>query len=168
MRRSILVTAMVVVGLMVILAGISLRVPNAAAKSWGWSETDFNGAFASQWSGTIAFAADNPLSQLNGPYSLTGRLTSNGQGKAQAKIIENFNGHIVRQVSNALYRVSEDGTIILSFERNYPGIGPVTFEMEGILFDEGRQARMTVTGLTGAGLQDDNAGMTIVGTIVRQ
>jgi hypothetical protein len=67
-----------------------------------------------------------------------------------------------------LYRVSEDGTIILSFERNYPGIGPVTFEMEGILFDEGRQARMTVTGLTGAGLQDDNAGMTIVGTIVRQ
>ncbi len=159
-RRALLISAFAV--LWVVWAPL----PEGNAKNWGYTNADFSGSYASQWTGTVNFAG-GPLAALNGPYGLVGRVVADGNGNLAAKFIESYNGTIMRNAGTGTYGVASDGT--LKMVLTYPApTGRITFETSGVLFDEGKQVRLIPTAITEPPLPPGYVGMAATASLTRQ
>ncbi len=165
MRKYFLFTALLVLAFVISIAG--LRTGVVQAKSWGFTNADFCGTFGSQWTGSVYFPTA-PFNQLNGPYAMLGRVAADGLGKMSAKFIECYNGTILRSEATGTYSVKPDGTLIMLFSYVLPGVGSFTLEVTGILFDEGRQARVTCSKIIDPPVPAGFTGMAATSTLIKQ
>lgn len=169
MRRTILIFGFALLALN--CAGLLLlNTPSSHAKTWGFSNADLWGSYASQLSGTNIFPEGSRLASLSGPYALTGRVWADGQGNAKGTVYDNYDQLLVNYSWQGTYQVNEDGTVYLS-----PTIAPFgrpnTILMFGVICDEGKQVRWLVVGPTKsdsrmAGML--NVGCVITGSWIRQ
>lgn len=164
--RSYLVCA--VLAALVLVAVISIIGPTVVqAKNWGFTNADFNGTYGSQWTGSVFFPTP-PFSSLNGPYSLLGRVAADGRGNLSAKWIECYNGTIIPATGSGTYTVKSDGTLIMNVSYELPSVGTLSLEMTGVLFDDGRQARLMASKIIQPEVPAGFTGMTATTTLVRQ
>lgn len=159
-RRGILV--LVVAALCVVF----VPSPDGYAKNWGYTNADFSGSYASQWTGTVNFAG-GPLAAMNGPYGLVGRVVADGNGNLTARFIESYNGVIRRNAGVGTYEVASDGTLKMVLTYPAPN-GQFTFEADGVLFDEGKQVRLIPTAITQPPLPPGYVGMAATASLTRQ
>jgi hypothetical protein len=167
MRRLGFWVSLALVITLLSLSYISLKTPTVLAKTWGFTNADFSGVYGSQWTGSINFPA-LPFSALNGPYALLGRLVSDGQGAITARFIESYNGQIARNEGKGAYTVRPNGTLTMMVSYVTSALGKITFEAEGVLFDDGRQVRLQLTKWVEPALPPGFTGMVATGSLMRQ
>jgi len=128
------------------------------------------GAYAVQFTGTVFLPA--PFNLYNGPFSRNGRVVFDGNGNFTSYVVANYNGNISRDVFSGTYVVNGDGTFTLSIPNLPipalpPGV-PNTFSFDGMLADNGRIAKLTLSGVSVGGQPLPNIGSVIVGELVKQ
>jgi hypothetical protein len=164
MRKTIRYATGILI-LLCLAAAADLRTPSTHAKTWGFTNSDLCGSYASQLSGTVNFPAAHPWSMLNGPYALTGRVTADGLGNAEGTVYDNYNGLLIPYSWTGTYEVNRDGTVNLTATADMPGIGTLSLIMFGVLCEEGKQMRLMWIGPTFA---PGRVGATITGSWTRQ
>ena len=123
------------------------------------------GSYASQLTGTINCPEGHPLSQFNGPFALTGRVSADGEGNAWGTVYENYNGMLVNYSWEGTYDMNPDGTFLLDVYYELEGLGEIYVQMFGVLCDNGKQVRLMHIGPTYA---PNMVGTTLVGSWIRQ
>jgi hypothetical protein len=171
MRSKTLFTAAVVFGLVLCGFYLTSKAPSTMAKTWGWTNGDLWGGYAVYFSGTVVLPAGHPLSALNGPCSMVGRVFFDGEGNVKGTVYTTFNGSVSPgSWEGGTYTVNNDGTmkITVTAEILLAGSQKLTFECYGIVYDEGKQIKLVFTKIGGLQLPENYVGMTSVGTLVRQ
>lgn len=138
-----------------------------ATKHGNYSNHNLRGAYVAQSTGTVNFPP--PLSDLNGPCAITGRLVADGYGNISGSGIQINNGMVMPMPFTGTYEVEEDGTISATVTGETP-LGQLSVEYYGILFDGGKQAKVTAVGVSIPGIPfpPGFVGMTTTGSFVRQ
>ncbi len=164
MHRPIAWFGSVVVLLTVILA--ALPISSTRAKDSNFSNQDLRGAYVAQGTGTAAFPPDHPFSVLNGPMATIGRFVADGCGNISGFAVQVNNGAVGRQLFTGTYSVEADGSFSVTMVGD-TAFGTLAVEYSGVLFDEGKQAKVMQVGIPGV-LPQGLAGITYTGTFIRQ
>jgi len=169
MRRTIIFFGIALIALNCV-GLLLLRAPSTQAKSTGYTEADVWGSFASQLTGSINVPAGHPLAAFNGAYALTGRVFADGQGGARGTVYDNYNGYLLKYSWEGAYTVSKEGFITLTALLDFSalGMGKFPLEMSGVICDEGKQIRLTMTGPATKVQGIPWLGATIIGSWMRQ
>ncbi len=164
MKRYFLIFGIVVVAVLSLFAGLT-----TAQQARQWNNMALFGGYAFQLTGTICFPAGTPLAVMNGPFAANGRILFDGQGLAHLQNISNFNGQITPGDIDGTYSVNRDGTYKLVLSLLLNGI-PATVTYEGVIVDEGKEARFIQSGfsVTGVNLPDGYVGSVVVGSLIKQ
>ena len=166
--RALFVLSILAFGLL--LLGSNIK-PTVAAKHWGFTNDDFVGWYTIQLTGNYVFPSANPLSSMNGPFVVTGRVWSDGQGHLVKRLVSNYNGQVYH-LDNlpSTYTVSSDGTYTETFPVQLGPTLSATITFEGMLMDDGNQVRLMVSGFSAPplSLPAGYAGMVISGSMIRQ
>ena len=128
---------------------------------------NLRGVYIAQSTGTTNFPP--PLSDLNGPYAITGRMVADGHGNLSGFAIQIRNGMVMSMPFTGTYEVEEDGTVWATVTGETP-LGQLSVEYYGILFDGGKQAKVTAVAVSIPGIPfpPGFVGMTTTGSFVRQ
>lgn len=133
-----------------------------------FSNRSLRGAYIAQSTGTTNFPIP-PLSDLNGPSAITGRLVADGYGNMSGTAVQIRNGVLMSMEVTGTYEVEEDGTFSTTVVGETP-LGPLSVEYYGVLFDGGKQAKLTAVAVNipGISFPPGFVGMTATGSLVRQ
>ncbi len=105
-----------------------------------FNNRNLSGTYVAQATGTTNFPSP-PLSDLNGPYAITGRLVADGRGNISGSAVQIRNGMRMTMPFTGTYDVAEDGTFSLTVTGETP-LGPLSIEHYGVLIDGGEQAKL--------------------------
>ncbi len=162
-----------IIMLVLVFAGIvtlpeSYAAPQSGA--WSYSNVDFSGMYAVQLTGSYLFPSANPLSMLNGPFSLIGTIWADGNGHIKKNLTLNYSGQVYRtENAESVYQVTPGGKYTETYVAPF-GKGTVTITYEGILLNYGKEVRLMITGfaIPGIPLPEGFTGMVVSGSIIRQ
>jgi len=166
MRRLIFSLALVAFALGILMLQSGHQPLNA--QSSGYTNRDFCGNYALQYSGYKVFPADSPLAFLNGPWAQNGRAVADGEGNGSADVVASFNGQIVRLRWVGTYQVSRNGTMKISLVGNIPQLGELPIELEGVICEKGRRVQFINSALLIPGLPSGFTGEVGVGSLIQQ
>jgi hypothetical protein len=143
--------------------------PTVSAKHWGFTNDDLVGWYALQLTGNYVFPSA-PLSALNGPFAVTGRVWADGQGHLIKRLVANYNGQVYHfENLPSSYTVNTDGVYTETFPVQ---LGPLsaTVTFEGVLINDGNEVRLMVSGFSAPPipLPAGYAGMVIAGSMIKQ
>lgn len=153
---------------------LALPAQTLLAESGNYSNHSLRGAYVAQSTGTAFFPPGHPLSASNGPYAVTGKMVSDGYGNISGFSVQIRNGMLVPLQFTGTYEVEEDGTFSVTVTGENPLGQQLSVEYYGVLFDEGKQAKMTAVGISIPGvplppeLPPNFVGMTETGSLIRQ
>jgi len=164
MRRPFVLFGSAVVLLTLML--VALPTSSTRAKDSNFSNQDLRGAYVAQGTGTAAFPPAHPFSVLNGPMATTGRFVADGCGNISGFAVQVNNGAVGRQSFTGTYNVEGDGSFSVTMIGD-TAFGTLAVEYSGVLFDEGKQAKVTEVGIPGV-LPQGLAGITYIGSFIRQ
>jgi hypothetical protein len=138
------------------------------------------GSYAAQFTGTVfvQLPCVNPPTNLcaspfNGPFYRNARVVFDGQGNFQTTTaVANFNGFIIGETFRGTSVANPDGTFKLTIPDLPvpflpPGV-PNVFSFDGVLADNGKMAKVVLSGVSVGGQPFPNIGSVIVGELVRQ
>lgn len=149
----------------VFAALLALPAQTVPAEKMNFSNQSLKGSYVAQSTGTWNFPLP-PLSDQNGPYTLTGRLVADGYGNISGSGVQIQNGMVMPLDYIGTYEVEEDGTFLVTVTNE----SQISVEYYGVLFDAGKQAKLTAVSLDipGVDLPPGFIGMTETGSLVRQ
>lgn len=128
------------------------------------------GTYAVQFTGTVFLPA--PFNMFNGPFSRNGKVYFDGVGNFTSTVVANYNGTVSRDVFSGTYLVAGDGTFTLTIQNlpipALPAGVPNTFSFDGMLANNGTQAKLTLSGISVGGQPQANIGSVIVGELIKQ
>jgi len=129
-----------------------------------------SGSYAVQFTGTVFLPP--PFDKYNGAFSRNGRVVFDGIGNFYSTVVANYNGSISRDVFSGTYVVSGDGTFTLTIQNlpipALPAGVPNTFSFDGVIANNGTQAKLTLSGVSVGGQKQENIGSVLVGELIRQ
>ena len=162
----------IIAGLLTVVCIVFVGVMTASvqARHWGYSNADLSGTYAFQLTGVYVFPSASPLSVMNGPFAINGIIRADGQGNMTKDFVINYNGQTYRvEDAESTYEVNPDGSYTETFIVQF-GQAPATITYEGVLVNDGREARLMVTGfsLPGISLPPGYIGMVISGSMIQQ
>jgi len=129
-----------------------------------------SGTYAMQFTGNVFLPA--PFNNYNGPFSRNGVVFFDGAGNFQANVVANYNGTISRDVFVGTYIFGPQGTFTLTINNLPipalpPGV-PNTFGFDGVLANNGTQAKLTLSSVSVGGQALPNIGSVITGELIKQ
>ena len=152
--------------MMCALGTLSPLTPTASAQG----QFALSGSYAVQFTGSVFLPT--PFDKFNGPFSRTGKVIFDGIGNFTSTVVANYNGTISRDVFSGTYVVQGDGTFTLTIQNLPipalpPGV-PNTFTFDGMIANNGTQAKLTLSGVSIGGQPQSNIGSVIVGELIKQ
>jgi hypothetical protein len=166
--RALLFFSVLAFGLILLGSNINRTV---AAKNWGFANDDLAGWYTIQLTGNYVFPKENPLSALNGPFVVTGRIWSDGKGHLVKRLVSNYNGQVYH-LDNlpSTYSISSEGMYTETFPVQLGPTLSATITFEGVIMDDGNQVRLMVSGFSAPLLPmpAGYAGMVISGSMIKQ
>lgn len=129
------------------------------------------GAYAFQFTGTISLTGIDP--QFNGPFYRNGRVVFDGKGKFQVtSMVANYNGNVSSATFGGTYTVTPEGVFHMIVQNLpvpfLPPYVPNIFAFDGVLADNGKLAKVVLSGVNVGGVQLPNIGSVIAGEFVKQ
>lgn len=148
------------------LGALSPLTPVASAQG----QFALQGNYAVQFTGTVFLPP--PFDKYNGPFSRNGITYFDGLGNFYAKVVANYNGNITRDTYSGTYVVNGDGTFTITIQNlpipALPANVPNTFSFDGVIANNGTQAKLTLSGVSVGGQPQANIGSVIVGELIKQ
>jgi hypothetical protein len=130
-----------------------------------------NGSYAFQFNGSIFLPP--PFDTFDGPFARNGRVVFDGKGSFHTTTVTvNYGGTVSHETFSGTYKQFSDGTFTLSIPNlKVPFLPPNTpnvFSFEGVLGNEGKIAKVALSGVSIFGQDQPNIGSVITGELVRQ
>jgi len=129
------------------------------------------GSWAFQFTGSVNLPA--PFNAFNGPFFRNGRFVADRNGSFRVtSVIANYNGVVSADLYAGTYRLNSDGTFTMQINNlPFPAFPPGTpnvFRFDGVLGDNGKVAKVVLSGVTLFGAPQPNIGSVIAGEFVKQ
>jgi hypothetical protein len=101
---------------------------------------------------------------------MAARIVADGHGNLNGSGVEVLNGQALTLPFTGTYTVEEDGTLQVILTATTPGLGTLSIQVYGFLFDEGKQVKLIYAGvmIPGVNLPPGFVGMTAAGSWIRQ
>ena len=128
---------------------------------------DLGDSYAFHFTGTIVFPADHPTNWINGPRGMVGVMEFDQKGGVSGTACRNFSGTTGTGTWEGIYSVDSNGIVTMEIAASMGSI-PITYELVGVLADNGKRIEVTLTRFDGIGLPEGNIGMVSTGTMTRQ
>jgi len=127
------------------------------------------GSYAFQFNGTVFVGS----ADFDGPFARNGRVVFDGKGNfATTQVTVNYKGNVGHETFSGTYVLNSDGTFTLTIPNlSVPFLPPGTpniFTFEGVLGDQGKTAKVALSGVSIFGQPLPNIGSVITGELVRQ
>ena len=163
MRRKLL--AAVFAAVVLSCVGFGFTSKPASPNVWRYG---LGGSYAFHFTGAIVLP--DPLSNIgipNGPCSSVGIIKFDRRGGVSGTAYNNFNGMTVTGIWEGMYTV-DNGIVTLEISSLFQGSLPVSYELVGVLADDGNRMEATFTRVGIPQLPEGFIGMVSPGTMIRQ